>query len=368
MRSGVLVALLDLAADVHAGTCGRSSRRPRRPRRRRPRATIAVAVLLAAGVDRDVAQRVLVVERDQVDGADRAAGLADRGGDPAEHAGAVRDPHAQDERVLRGCGGHGGSVTQSAARRSASALRLASRCSRFSSSRSRRRSSTFTIRTEERKEPSRPWASRSLAAAARRRARRGRTRGSRRRRRRRGSRRRRRRPGRRGRRRARGRPRSLAPRGLTIALTSRTGVAARRTQAVKIGSPGLTPCACSQQTEDHFMVSPSSRRLGLSASSTASWPPTRSIAATRRACARAERLGEVAGAAAAAAAAGAGGSASAAAAACARLAGSAARRPAWPRPRRRARASACGGAAGAGCSAARPPRPRARPARCGAAR
>ena len=44
------------------------------------------------------------------------------------------------------------------------------------------------------------------------------------------------------------------------------------------------------------MVSPSSRRLGCSASSTASAPPTRSIAATRRACARAERDGDVAGA------------------------------------------------------------------------
>ena len=89
-------------------------------------------------------------------------------------------------------------------------------------------------------------------------------------------------------------------RGLTIALTSRTGVAARRTQAVKIGSPGLTPSACSAHTDDHFMVSPSSRRLGCSASRTASAPPTRSIAATSRACARAERLGEVAGGVAAA--------------------------------------------------------------------
>ena len=82
-----------------------------------------------------------------------------------------------------------------------------------------------------------------------------------------------------------------------MALTSRTGVAARRTQAVKIGSPGLTPWACSAHTEDHFIVSPSSRRLGCRASRTASAPPTRSIAATRRAWARADRDGEVAGAA-----------------------------------------------------------------------
>ena len=82
-----------------------------------------------------------------------------------------------------------------------------------------------------------------------------------------------------------------------MALTSRTGVAASRTQAVKIGSPGLMPWACSAHTDDHFMVSPSSRRLGCSASRTASAPPTRSMAATRRACARAERDGDVAGAA-----------------------------------------------------------------------
>ena len=65
---------------------------------------------------------------------------------------------------------------------------------------------------------------------------------------------------------------------------------------MKVGSPGLTPCACSAHTDDHFIVSPSSRRLGCSASSTASGPPTRSIAAASRACARADRVGDVAGA------------------------------------------------------------------------
>ena len=51
-------------------------------------------------VDRHVAQRVRVVDRDQVDRAERPAGLAYRGRDPAQHAGPVVDPHAQDEREL----------------------------------------------------------------------------------------------------------------------------------------------------------------------------------------------------------------------------------------------------------------------------
>ena len=90
MRSGVLVALLDLAAEVHQeravgavddlGALDGVDR-----------AAIAPPCSSPAVVDGDVAQRVPVVERDQVDGADRAAGLADRGGDPAEHAGAVVD-------------------------------------------------------------------------------------------------------------------------------------------------------------------------------------------------------------------------------------------------------------------------------------
>ena len=58
-------------------------------------------MLLAGGLDRDVAQRVAAVERDQVDGADAPAGLADGGRDAAEHAGPVVDLHAQDDRVLR---------------------------------------------------------------------------------------------------------------------------------------------------------------------------------------------------------------------------------------------------------------------------
>ena len=65
------------------------------------------AVLVARGVDGDVAQRVAAGERDEVDGADRAAGVADRAGDLAEHAGAMVDLDADGQRVLGGRGsGH----------------------------------------------------------------------------------------------------------------------------------------------------------------------------------------------------------------------------------------------------------------------
>ena len=122
-------------------------------------------------------------------------------------------------------------------------------------------------------------------------------------------------------------------------------MAASRTHAVKTGSPALWPCAASAHTDDHFIVSPSSRRLGWSASRTASGPPTRSIAATRRACARAERLGDVAGAVAGCGAgAGAGAASSAGAAASA---GASAKAP----PRR-----------GPARGRARPPRPPPAPA------
>jgi len=60
--------------------------------------------LLARRVDRDVAQRVRVLDGEQVDRADGRAGLADRGRHAAEHAGAVGDSDAQDERELGGGG------------------------------------------------------------------------------------------------------------------------------------------------------------------------------------------------------------------------------------------------------------------------
>ncbi len=60
----------------------------------------AVAVLGARGVDGDVAQGVAVVDLDQVDGADRAARVADRGGHAAEAPGLVLEAHADGERVL----------------------------------------------------------------------------------------------------------------------------------------------------------------------------------------------------------------------------------------------------------------------------
>ena len=95
----VLVVLLDLAAEVHQegavggvddldavdGADGVGDR---------------ASVLLAGRVDGDLAQGVLVVDRDEVDGADRAAGVADRARDLAQHAGAMSDADPQDERVL----------------------------------------------------------------------------------------------------------------------------------------------------------------------------------------------------------------------------------------------------------------------------
>ena len=69
----------------------------------------------------------------------------------------------------------------------------------------------------------------------------------------------------------------------SCALTSRTGVAASRTQALKTGSPGLRPSAAWAQTAAHFSGWPFSSCLGLSASLIVSAPPTRSIAAVTRA-------------------------------------------------------------------------------------
>ena len=97
----VLVVLLDLAADVHA-----------------QRAVGGVddvgaldlvdggddlgAVLVAGGVDGDVAQRVAAGEADEVDGADRAADVADGARDLPQHAGAVVDLDADRQGVLGG--------------------------------------------------------------------------------------------------------------------------------------------------------------------------------------------------------------------------------------------------------------------------
>ena len=144
MRSGVLVALLDLAADVH-------QERPvggvddLGPVDAVHRAHDVVAVRLAAGVDRDVAHRVAVGELDEVDRADLRAGLADRAGDPAEHAGPVGQAHPQDQRVLRLRG-------------------LGLRHPRYLREPF---ASTSTMRTREEKEPSRPWASSSSRRAGR---------------------------------------------------------------------------------------------------------------------------------------------------------------------------------------------------------
>ena len=104
----VLVVLLDLAADVHPQRAVGGVDH-RRAVDASTAATICAAVLVAGGVDGDVAQRVAALERDEVDGADRAAGVADRARDLAEHAGAVVDLDAERQGVLgRGRAGHVG--------------------------------------------------------------------------------------------------------------------------------------------------------------------------------------------------------------------------------------------------------------------
>ena len=101
MLERVLVALLDLAADVHAQRAvggvddGRAVDRVDGGDDR-------AAMLVARRVDGDVAQRVAALERDEVDGADRAAGVPDRARDLAEHAGPVVDLDAERQGVLGG--------------------------------------------------------------------------------------------------------------------------------------------------------------------------------------------------------------------------------------------------------------------------
>jgi hypothetical protein len=102
----VLVALLDLAADVHPQRAvGRVDHL--RALDRVDRGHDRAAVLVARRVDGDVPERVAALERHEVDGADRAAGVADRARDLAEHAGPVVDLYTQRQRVLgRGRAGH----------------------------------------------------------------------------------------------------------------------------------------------------------------------------------------------------------------------------------------------------------------------
>jgi hypothetical protein len=95
----VLVVLLDLAADVHQERAvgGVDHLRAVDPLDGRDH---RIAVLLAGRVDRDVAHRVRVVDRDQVDEADRRPGLTDRTRHAAQHPGPVGDPDAQYEGEL----------------------------------------------------------------------------------------------------------------------------------------------------------------------------------------------------------------------------------------------------------------------------
>ena len=100
----VLVALLDLAAEVHAERAVGDVDDRRRRRRASTAATIC-APCSSPAVSTVMSRRVCPpVERDEVDGADRAAGVADRAGDLAEHSGAVVDLDADGQGVLRGRG------------------------------------------------------------------------------------------------------------------------------------------------------------------------------------------------------------------------------------------------------------------------
>jgi hypothetical protein len=94
-----LVAQLDLAADVQAqravGVVDHHGAVDGADGVEDP-----VPVLQAGRVDRDVAQRVRVLDRQKVDRPDGAAGVADRGRHAAEHARPVGDLDPDRERVL----------------------------------------------------------------------------------------------------------------------------------------------------------------------------------------------------------------------------------------------------------------------------
>ena len=103
-----LVVLLDLAADVQQERAVGRVDDARAVERRRSRATIASQWSWSGGVDGDVAQRVLVLDLDEVDRADRRRPRSPIAlGHPAEHAGLVVDLDADREGVLGGGGGHG---------------------------------------------------------------------------------------------------------------------------------------------------------------------------------------------------------------------------------------------------------------------
>ena len=104
----MLVVLFDLAAHVQQeGAVGGVDHL--RSGDRFDRGDDLVPVLLTRSVDDDVAHAVALVHLDQIDRADDAAGLRDRGGQQAERAVRVVEPDADSQAVLRdGCGAHCG--------------------------------------------------------------------------------------------------------------------------------------------------------------------------------------------------------------------------------------------------------------------
>ena len=100
----VLVVLLDLAAHVQQERAvGRVDHL--RAVDRFDRGDDLLPVVAAGGVHDDVAQAVLAVGLDEVDGADHAAGVADRSGDLPEDAGSVAELDADGQAILRAWGG-----------------------------------------------------------------------------------------------------------------------------------------------------------------------------------------------------------------------------------------------------------------------
>ena len=88
-----------------AGRCGRWCRARARPARALTASVSRGQSAESAGLDGDVADRVRALDLNEVDGADRAAGLADRARDLAEHPGPVIDLDPEGEAVLgAGCG------------------------------------------------------------------------------------------------------------------------------------------------------------------------------------------------------------------------------------------------------------------------
>src|SRR5205814_680434 len=133
-----------------------------------------VPLLGPAGIDRDVAQRVGVVDPDEVDRADGPAGGADRAGHQPEHPGLVLDLDADRQRVLGGRrGGHAGASASGSGVSSASSPRRGRAASAGSTtsgrlvvSRNSRSASSSTPSIWLSRSKRLPWASNTIVRSA----------------------------------------------------------------------------------------------------------------------------------------------------------------------------------------------------------